>query len=283
MDAQHLINLPPLITKQRYTHRDTILYALGVGAGSNADERDLHYLYEEKLAALPSMAVVLTYPGFWQKKPQYNIDWKRVLHAEQSVLFHRPIPVAGHLRGEMSIDAIVDKGAEKGALLRAVRKIYNNDNDELIATVRQISFLRGDGGCGDAGENLDAPKAMPETEPEQTITIELPENLAMIYRLSGDYNPLHIDPQVAKDAGLLKPILHGLSTYGVACRAVLRAFLDDKVRGLSRLDCRFTAPVFPGDTLEVDLWRTSPTQGAFRIRVPSRDAVAINFGRADFN
>ena len=116
IDPQHLLSLPPRVTRHRYAERDCMLYALGVGAGRQADARDLRFVYEDGLQALPTMAVVLGYPGFWQKEPQYGIDWRRVLHAEQSCTFHAPLPVSGEVISEMSIDAIVDKGAGRGCL-----------------------------------------------------------------------------------------------------------------------------------------------------------------------
>ena len=250
-----------------------------MGVGST----DLKYVYEEQLQALPSMAVVLAYPGYWQKEPQYGIDWQKNLHAEQSVSFHRPLPVEGKVRGEMVIDAIVDKGEAKGALLRAVRKIYNSATGDLLATVRQTSFLRGDGGCGDHGDNLDPPQVMPDRTPDQILKMQVPENLAHIYRLSGDYNPLHIDPDIAKGAGLGRPILHGLAVYGMAAREILTNCLNDQTERLSRLDCRFSAPVYPGDELEMDLWTERDEFATFRMRDTKRGITVIDRGRADFN
>ena len=276
MDGAHLINLPARIIEHTYTPKDVILYALGVGA------TDLKYIYEKQLAVLPSMAVVLSYPGYWQQEPQYEIDWQKNLQAEQSVLFHRPFPVEGTVRGEMVIDAIVDKGEAKGALLRAIRKIYNSETNELLATVRQTSFLRGDGGCGNHGGDLDPPQVMPEGDPNLVLPIKVPENLAHIYRLSGDYNPLHIDPEVAKSAGLDAPVLHGLAVYGMAARAILKVCLGERTELLSRLDCRFTSPVFPGDQLEMDIWTEHDGQALFRLRAANRGVKVIDRGRADF-
>lgn len=276
MDGAHLIRLPPRIIEHEYTFKDVILYALGVGA------TDLKYTYEKDLSVLPSMAVVLSYPGYWQQEPQYEIDWQKNLQAEQSVLFHRPFPVEGKVRGEMVIDAIVDKGEAKGALLRAIRKIYDDATNDLLATVRQTSFLRGDGGCGNHGGELDPPQIMPERDPDDVLPLKVPENLAHIYRLSGDYNPLHIDPEIAQGAGLDQPVLHGLAVYGMATRAILKVCLEDQTERLSRMDCRFTSPVYPGDALEMDLWRENSGQALFRIRVPKRGVTAIDRGRADF-
>ncbi|PZQ24618.1 MAG: 3-alpha,7-alpha,12-alpha-trihydroxy-5-beta-cholest-24-enoyl-CoA hydratase [Sphingopyxis macrogoltabida] len=279
-DRERLLALPPRVTHHRFTRRDTMLYALGVGAGQQPG--DLPFVYEENLAALPTMAVVLAYPGFWQKEPEYGIDWKRVLHAEQSVVFHAPLPIEGDVRGELTIDHIVDKGAAKGALLYSTRKIFDAADDKLLASVTQVSFLRGDGGCGGPSTPPRAPHSVPDAPADATVAIPTRPEQALIYRLSGDYNPLHADPAVAAEAGLAGPILHGLCTYGMAGRALLAALCDNRPERMQRLDCRFTAPVFPGDTLELALWRGTGGAASFRVRVPERDALVLDNGYVEF-
>ncbi len=281
IDPQHLLSLPSRVTRHRYAERDCMLYALGVGAGRRSDARDLRFVYEDGLQALPTMAVVLGYPGFWQKEPQYGIDWRRVLHAEQSCTFHAPLPVSDEVISEMSIDAIVDKGAGRGCLLRATRRIRRASNDALLATVRQMSFLRGDGGCGSFGEALMAPHRLPERPADEVLTEEVRPEQALVYRLSGDYNPLHADPAVAAVANFPAPILHGLCTYAIAGRAVLAWACENDPMAMRGLHCRFTAPVLPGDVLQVDLWRDAEDAVAFRVRVPQRDRVVLDGGRAD--
>lgn len=281
-DPDRLLKLPPRITNHRFTRRDTILYALGVGAGQDPGKDELKFVYEEGLQALPTMAVVLAYPGFWQREPEYGIDWKRVLHAEQSVLFHAPLPAEGQVRGELTIDHIVDKGAAKGALLYSTRRVFDAADETLLASVRQVSFLRGDGGRGGASEAPVQPHPIPEAEPDLRQGLVSRPEQALIYRLSGDYNPLHVDPAVAADAGLPRPILHGLATYGIAGRALLAALCDNDPSRLARLDCRFTAPVFPGEALELRLWRQGADRAAFQLWVPERNALVLNNGLAEF-
>ncbi|WP_242128172.1 MaoC/PaaZ C-terminal domain-containing protein [Sphingobium sp. Sx8-8] len=281
MDPESLLNLPPRIIRHSYTRRDTMLYALGVGAGRDPmGEADLPYVFEDNLRALPTMAVVLAYPGFWQMEPRYGIDWRRVLHAEQSCEFHTPLPVEGTVRGEFSVDAIVDKGAEKGALLRARRLIYDEADQRLLATVRQISFLRGDGGRGGGGTALIPLPAVPGRTPDKRIMFEVRHEQALVYRLSGDYNPLHASPAAARDAGFAKPLLHGLCTYGFAGRAVLAAACGNDPVRLKTLECRFTAPVHPGDNLDVLIWQEAAQDIAFQIIVPERQEVVIDNGKA---
>lgn len=281
-DPAYLLGLPPRVMHHRYARRDTMLYALGVGAGQSPDRDDLPFVYEENLQALPTMAVVLAYPGFWQKEPQYGIDWKKVLHAEQSVVFHALLPAEGEVRGELTIDDIIDKGAEKGALLYSTRRIFDTATDALLASVKQVSFLRGDGGHGGSSTTQPPPHVPPSTAPDIELDLLTRPEQALIYRLSGDYNPLHADPAVAREAGLPAPILHGLCTYGIVGRALLAALCDDEPMRLHRIDCRFTAPVFPGERLELSIWRRDAGRASFQVRVAERKALVLDNGYAEF-
>ena len=280
MNLDQVLNMPPAITRGTYDKRDTMLYALGVGAGLEPDE--LRYVYEDGLVALPTMAVVLASSGFWQKHPQYGIDWKRILHAEQAVEFHRPLPVAGTVRGELTVERIIDKGVEKGALIYSRRLIYDDATDDLLATISQVSFARGDGGKGGSPGAQPAPHPIPGRRPDARIAMATRPEQALIYRLSGDYNPLHADPAVAAEAGLPRPILHGLCTYGITARALIRELCGNEPAALKRLNCRFSAPVFPGETIELLVWREAPGKAAFQARVPERDVLVLNNGYAEY-
>jgi len=283
-DPQKLLNLPPRETRQTYSEKDTILYALGVGAGiGDIDDVALRYVYEENLLALPTMAAVLGSPGFWQKEPEYGIEWQKVLHADQSVQFHQPLPAAAAIRTLFTIEEIYDKGADKGALLYAVRKLYDDQSGALLATVRQGSFLRGNGGCGGQTTSAPPPHPVPAAEKAAAV-ISLPTRpeQALIYRLSGDYNPLHADPAVARAVGFPQPILHGLCTYGIAGRALLMALCDNDPARLKRMDTRFSSPVYPGETIRTEIWREGPGRAAFQSKVEERDIVVLNNGYAEF-
>ena len=190
-------------TSQRYTVRDTMLYALGVGAGIDADTPDkLRFVYEEQLDALPTMSVVLATPGFWLREPQYGIAWKKILHAEQSMLVHMPLAVCGEVISVLTVDAIYDKGAKIGALLYTCRQLWEKTSGNLLATLRQAIFLRGDGGVGGSTTESPQPHPMPVGRPaDQSITLPTRPEQALLYRLSGDYNPLHADPDVARVGG----------------------------------------------------------------------------------
>ena len=276
LDPERLVSRPPIVTRQTLTRRDTILYALGVG------EDGLDFVFEERLRALPTMAVVMSYPGFIWRDPALGVDWKKILHGEQALEIFAPLPVEGEIVGETTIDALIDKGADKGAIAYVTRKISDGAGNPL-ATVRASTFLRGDGGFG---RNLGTAPAslpgVPDRAPDETLILTTAKNQALIYRLSGDYNPLHIDPEVAAAGGFKAPILHGLCTYGFAGRAILAGLCAGDPPRLKRLDVRFTTPVFPGETLETQIWRTGEGTASFRTRVVERDLLALNNGYVEF-
>ena len=285
LDYDKMMGLGALETRQTLTRRDTILYALGVGVGSDDPlaAATLRYVYEDGLQALPSMAVVLGYPGFWLKDPQYGLDWKKILHGEQSIELHRPLPVEGEILGRTRVDAIYDKGPGKGAILYSSREILDAATGESIATVRQSSFLRGDGGFGGSSEGAPKPHPVPgDRPPDAKVELAIRPDQALIYRLSGDYNPLHIDPAVAVGGGFERPILHGLCTYGFAGRAVLAALCDGDASRLRRLDVRFSSPVYPGETLQVSFWREGPGKASFVAAIPARGVTVLQNGYAEW-
>ena len=275
IDPAALIARPPIETRHRLTAKDTILYALGVGA------EELPFVYEAQLLALPMMAATLTYPGFFWREPDYGADWKRILAGEHSVTIHRALPSEGDFIGRTRILGVEDKGADKGAVVLLERTIAD-EAGTLYATDRRTAFLRGDGGCGSAGAAIPRPGPVPaDRSPDELVTLATAANQALIYRLSGDLNPLHIDPEVALAAGFERPILHGLCTYGVAGRAVLRALADNDPTLLTRLDVRFSAPVYPGETIETRILREGDKQARFECRVTERDVRVLTHGYAE--
>jgi acyl dehydratase len=284
LDYAYLMGLPPIDVRHDYTVRDTILYALGVGAASEAptDPSELQFVYEEGLKALPTMAVVLAHPGFFARDPKYRLTWQKILHGEQSIQLHKPLPVAAKLRSVTTFDEIYDKGADKGAVLYSSRKVYDEATGDHLATVRQSSFLRGDGGFGGKADGAPKPHPMPDRAPDLTARAPTRIDQALLYRLSGDYNPLHADPAVAREAGFPAPILHGLASYGVVGRALLKALCANQPERLKKLDVRFSSPVFPGETLEVDIWREGEGRAAYRARAVERNVVVLQNGYVEF-
>lgn len=283
INYERLKNWPFPEVEHSYRAKDTILYALGLGFGADPMDRDqLRFVYEEGLRALPTMATVLAYPGQFAKNPESGIDWKRVVHGEQSVVIHKPLLPAATVVGRTVVEEIVDKGAGKGALLYTRRDVRDKETGELLASLRSTSFLRGDGGFGGPSGPTRPPHALPERAPDVVCDIATLPQAALIYRLSGDYNPLHADPEIATAAGFPRPILHGLCTFGIAGHALLRTLCAYDPARLTRMDVRFSAPVYPGETVRTEIWRDGQGRAGFRCRVAARDAVVINNGLAEF-
>ncbi len=263
-----------------YSERDTMLYALGLGFGEDPDDpKELAYVYEDGLKAAPSMALILGYPGFWMKDPKTGIDWKKILHGEQWLEMHKALPTAGTVIGRTRIDQISDKGEGKGAVIYLTRDVIDKASGDLLAEVKMSTFCRGDGGFG--GENLPGPKpaVIPDRAPDHICELKTLPRQALIYRLSGDYNPLHADPEVARSVGFERPILHGMATYGIAGRAILKTVCDYDATRLKGLDVRFSAPVYPGETVRSEIWVNGPDV-RFRASVLERDLVVLNNGAA---
>jgi acyl dehydratase len=278
IDYQKLKNWPIPTIEQRYTERDTMLYALGLGCGADPiDREDLRFVYEDGLRALPMMGVVLAGPGFWLKDPATGVDWKKVLHGEQGLILHQPLPASGTVTGASRITEIIDRG-DKGAFLYSERVVVDATGQKLC-TLTSTTVLRGDGGFGGPTGPAPEPHPLPPRAPDLAVDLPTLLQAALIYRLSGDYNPLHADPEVAKAVGFPRPILHGLCTFGVAGRALLKACCGNDPTRLREMRLRFSAPVLPGETIRTELWRDGAVV-SFRARVVERDVVVLNNGRA---
>ena len=272
--------------RHSYTRRDTMLYALGLGVGANdpVDAGDLKYVYEKLLVALPMQAVTLGAGAMLLAQPEFGINYRLLLHAEQSLVLHKPLPVEGTVRAEISIDEIYDKGEAKGAILYMTRKLFDAASNDLLVTMGVVTFLRGDGGFGGKSEGAPKPRPVPaDRAPDLQAALPSTLNQALIYRLSGDYNPLHIDPEVAGSAGFDRPILHGLCLYGMAGRALIKALCGDDPARFRRLDARFTSPVYPGEPLSIDIWNIGAGDASFRVVATDRSIVVQDFGRFEFS
>ncbi|QTL04803.1 MaoC family dehydratase N-terminal domain-containing protein [Aquabacter sp. L1I39] len=270
--------------EQTYTAPQCILYALGVGAGLAAEQGfgdETHFLYEEGLQAVPTMAHVLAYPGFWMREPEHGIDWRMVVHGEQRMRLLGPIPVAGRVCSRSRISAVSDRGQQTGAVVVVERHLFEAETGRLLAMIEQVNVCRGDGGyargdpaLSDAG--LAPIPRPPARAPDHVRYLPTARNQAAIYRLNGDLNPLHVDRQSARAAGFAAPILHGLSLAGIACRAIL---LDAPASELAQFNIRFSAPVYPGETVVVETWE----EGGLAFRCSDAlGARVLAFGSAAF-
>jgi acyl dehydratase len=285
LNYEKVIKWPFQEVTQQYSSRDTILYALGVGAATSnpvaAD--DLQFVYERKLVALPTMAVTLAGSGSWVGNPETGITLAKLLHGEQFLTIHKPLPAQGVLVGKDKVDAVYDKGADKGAVMFVSRDIREKESGDLVATTGMALFLRADGGFGGVSEGQPKPHPIPEDRaPDASVDLITRPEQAAIYRLSGDYNPLHLDPKIATSAGFERPILHGLCSYGVAGRAIIKQLCGNDASRLRKLNVRFASPVYPGETLRTEIWNQGPGKAAFRVKVVERDLVVINNGLAEY-
>jgi len=268
-----------------YGDREVMLYALSLGMGADPLDRDeLAFVYEKELKVIPTATTVLAEgaqaaPGAAVELPanhrRSQINYLMVLHGEQKIELHRPLPSSGAFTAEIRTTGAFDKG-EKGALI-VNETLWRDSAGAPVATLTSTTFARGDGGFGGPSEGAPEPHRVPSRRPDLTIELSTRRDQALLYRLNGDRNPLHSDPDVAARAGFARPILHGLCTYGLTCRAVLKAVADlDPDRILSH-QARFSAPVFPGDSVAVDLWQDGRCV-SFEARVPERDVTVIRNG-----
>lgn len=272
-----------------YTADDSMLYALGVGLGADPiDERQLRFVDDTRPdtpLALPTQAVVLGWPGSWMRDPRCGIDFSMIVHGEERVVWHRPIPAHGTVVSNHRITQVIDKGAGRGAIVVYDKELVDKASGEPLATVTHTTFCRGDGGFS-AGDGLaDIPASPPPRVPDRPPDLirELPTlpQQALLYRLSADRNPLHSDPHTARDAGFARPILHGLCTFGIAGHALLAQCCDYDPERLTQMFARFSAPVFPGETIRVEIYREgAPGEIAFRAKARERDKVVLDYGRA---
>lgn len=274
IDAIAALALPDAI--QELSHRDTIIYALGLGYGEDPmNTRELPFVYEKHLKSVPSFSNILCHPGFWAQDPQYGIDWVKVLHAEQSFEMYAPIPPAGKIRGVTRISGVEDKGADKGALVHQVKELYDMADGRHLASVRQTLMMRGNGGEGAFGKAEAGPEALPERDPDAIVDIPTRPGLALLYRLNGDWNPLHADPAIAAKAGFERPILHGMCSLGLAARAIIQHYCDYDPDRLAGMFVRFSRPVTPGETLRFEFFEDGNTL-RFRARIVERDVVVLD-------
>ena len=281
INYEKLINWSFEETRQKITAKDLILYSLGVGLGENpTDRNELRFVYEKELVALPSMATVLGYPGNWLRNPDTGVNYLKLVNAGNSFKIHKAIPKEGTLVGQARVESIIDKGEGRGALITSTRDVVHAEADELICTVRASTYCRADGGFGGPSGPIKAPQVIPNRNPDKVCDLLTLPQSALIYRLSGDYNPLHADPEIAMNAGFDRPISHGLLTYGVVCHALVKTTCGYDPRKLRSMEGRFSAPVFPGDTIRTKIWLKGKT-ALFCATVPDRgDIIVVNNGKA---
>lgn len=256
-----------------WTSRDAMLYALGVGAGQDDALAELDLTTENTagvaLRILPVYAVVIVQNAAGARPSFGDFDRSKLVHAEQGVELHRPLPVEGRARVTTRVTGISDKGS--GALISTESDVVDAATGEPLATTTSSVFIRGEGGFGgDRGPAGPAP--MPQRAPDFERTVAVRADQALLYRLSGDRNPLHTDPGFSSRGGFERPILHGMCTYGITARILMHAFADGDPTRVRAVRGRFTRPVLPGDTLKVQAWND---EGTLRFRTVAADGQPV--------
>jgi acyl dehydratase len=281
LNQDRLLSWPFRDVRLSYTDKDTILYALSVGLGADpTNSEQIRYVYEKNLTAFPTM---LNTMGMYDDDdfvtdPGVGIDLPRMLHTEMALTLHADVPATGEVVSRISIDRLIDRGEGKGAILDFSRVITNAATGAPVATEHGSFFMRGNGGFG--GSFVPRPRlpAVPDGAPDVSVSLATSRRSALLFRLLGDRNPIHADPAVAESAGFGAPILHGACTFGVAAHGVVKGLLDYRSERLRHIGARFSAPVIPGDVLDVELWRTGPRTAQFRVVARARDVVVVDNG-----
>jgi acyl dehydratase len=280
------IDYPGILSLKRegepyaWTDREVMLYALGIGMGADPmDERELAFVNEGSFHPRP-LKVVPTFASVaaWGSGPgDLGINRLMVVDGERDITFHKPLPVSARITADSRVVAVYDKGKDKGAVLTR-ETVLRAEGGEPLATIVGSAFARGDGGFGGPSEGQPAPHAVPSRAPDRSVDITTRLDQALLYRLCGDRNPLHSDPEFARQAGFPRPILHGMCTYGLTCRAVLQTYADYDAAAFRSHAVRFSAPVYPGETVTVDLWKDGDVV-SFEARVKARGVTVIKSGK----
>jgi len=280
LDYEKLLRWQKNGVVREYTARDTIIYALATGVGLDTSDDDyLKFVYEKDLQALPTMASVLGNPWGWVYEANAGVTRLKHVLAGHAIVFHKALPVQGCVYTDSRIKSIVDKGAEKGALLYTERRLYDKATGDLLCTLDTTMFCRADGGFGGPTGPIPTPAAVPERPADLVYDLATSRQAALIYRLWGDGNPLHVDPAVGRAAGFKAPILHGLCTFSAATYALLRLCYGSDPSRLGAIEARFSAPVYPGDTIRTEIWRDGDNT-FFQSRVPERNVTVLSNGHA---
>jgi acyl dehydratase len=264
----------------RYDEKNIMLYALGVGMGRDPlDEKELPFVYENNgLKVVPTFASVIgrgEAPPERQRMPQKSqINFALVVDGERRITFHKPLPAKCDVISDERMLAILDKGEGKGAVLVQERAARDAKSGDKLFTIVSSIFARGDGGFGGSPEGGPALHILPERAPDLIKECDTRPDQALLYALSGDRNPLHRDPAFARMVGFPRPILHGLCSYGTACRAVLSTLAEYQPERITQFDVRFSKPVFPGETLVVEMWKDGGTI-SYRASVKERPGTVV--------
>jgi len=277
MDLEALLATELTDVSVGYDERDVMLYALGVGLGSNPlDVGELPYVSEHAgLQTLPTFASMIIPETIMADS---GCDMHQILHRAQSLDIYRPLPAAAQILINQRVLSVSDRGANVGAEIELESELRLARDDTVVCSAVSRVIARGDGGFGGPPPVRRERHRMPNREPDLVCDLPTRPDQALLFRLCGDLNPLHADPDAAKRAGFERPILHGRCTHGIACHAVLKTVCNYDFTLISGFDVRFVSPVFPGDVITTEMWQDGNII-SFRCRVKARDTVVINNGR----
>lgn len=260
-----------------WSARDLIIYALGIGLGSTPAEVD--YVWEERLTPLPTFLATLARTAGLVRAT--GVDFSKVVQLEQRARFHRPLPVEGALTVRHRIAGAYDKG-ERGVVLDVRSELLSSSDGAPLASLDNLMLARGDRHVGGGSSPAEAAVVMPTRDPDATVEIATRPDQALLYRLCGDLNPLHVDAAYARSRGFEGPILHGLCAYGIALRAVLQSRPGSSASAVRAHRTAFRAPVYPGETLAFDIWNTSG-ESHFQARARERGLLVLDGGLTSFS
>jgi acyl dehydratase len=261
-----------------YGDRDTMLYALGIGFMRDPmNTNELPFVYENGLKTVPTMASVIGWGG-GNIMARSGINYLMVVDGERRITLHKQLPIAAKVVIDQRVLGVFDKGKDKGAVLVTESVARDKASGEKLYTMVGSTFARGDGGFGGPKDGAPEPHMLPTRAPDVVHEADTRPDQAFLYAMSGDRNPLHRDPNVAKMAGFPRPILHGLCTYGTACRSVISTVCKYDPTKITGFDVRFSAPVFPGETIVTEMW-VDGNIVSYRSKSKERDIVVLNNGK----
>jgi acyl dehydratase len=282
MDVERLLKLKVEPAEQTLHPRDCLLYALSIGLGNDPEAavwRD--YIYEGGLKVFPTMATVLCRPAGWMHWPELGVPLERMLHGAQRLTLQGPLVPSETVAAETRISDVVDKGPGRGALLILEKSLYAKGRGDLLATLEWTIFCRGAGGFGGPSQSAGGEMApAPDRPADAVLALPIRPEAALLYRLNGDMNPIHADPEAARRAGFARPIVHGLCVYGAVAAEVARHRGIDPST-LARLDARFSSPLLVGEAVDVHLWEVAGGH-ALVAKARGRDAVVLDRGFIGF-
>ncbi|WP_083664343.1 FAS1-like dehydratase domain-containing protein [Herminiimonas arsenitoxidans] len=276
IDYDKLMARPFPDVKRHYSAQDAIRYARGFGAGRTSGSYiDEPFLQQDQTRALPMIAVPLADGEFWQKDPDTGIDWQQIVHAEEALTVHKPIPAQGTVVISQHIDEIYDRGPDKGAVMQQ-KQFLHDGQGELLATIDVTTILKGNGGFGGKAYESTRLKMPEDCAPDAVIEIMTPKEEDAIFRLSAD---IKISSRTGKD----KAMMRGVGCFGTAGRAVLKLVCDNKPERLKRLGVRYVGPMYTDEIMRVELWHVGKGRAVFRMSARGRDALVLNHSYVEFD